>query len=150
MQMRTRIQIGKLAKAGGCKVQTIRYYEEIGLLEPPMRSSGNQRIYAQHHLDRLVFIRHCRDLGFPLDRIRKLLALNDDSERACEEVEEIAREQLGEVERKISILNGLKLELERIINSCSGLGPAGDCEIIQALADHSACFSNHHEGDEKG
>ena len=67
--------IGDLAQQTGCKVQTIRYYEEIGLMPEPARTAGNQRRYGQRHVDRLAFIRHSRELGFSLDAIRELLSL---------------------------------------------------------------------------
>lgn len=67
------LTIGKLGEAAGVKVPTIRYYEQIGLLPEPDRSAGNQRLYGQSALDRLAFIRHARELGFPLDAIRDLL-----------------------------------------------------------------------------
>ena len=69
--------IGDLARETGCKVQTIRYYEEIGLMPEPARTAGNQRRYGQRHVDRLAFIRHSRELGFPLDAIRELFSLAD-------------------------------------------------------------------------
>src|SRR5690606_16708953 len=75
--------IGDLAQQTGCKVQTIRYYEEIGLMPEPARTAGNQRRYSQKHGDRLAFIRHSRELGFPLDAIRELLSLADHPEQSC-------------------------------------------------------------------
>ena len=67
--------IGHLARETGCKVQTIRYYEQIKLMPPPRRTQGNQRRYGPKHVERLAFIRHSRELGFPLDAIRDLLGL---------------------------------------------------------------------------
>ena len=69
------LSIGKLSAATGVKVPTIRYYESIGLLPEPERSTGNQRLYGRKQQERLAFIRHARDLGFPLDSIRELLSL---------------------------------------------------------------------------
>ena len=71
------LTIGKLGEAAGVKVPTIRYYEQIGLLPEPERSAGNQRLYGGKALDRLAFIRHARELGFPLEAIRDLLSLTD-------------------------------------------------------------------------
>lgn len=88
------LTIGKLAAYSGCKVQTIRYYEHIGLLPPPPRSVGNHRVYGPEHVRRLAFIRHGRELGFPLDAIRELLALSDEPDQSCEEVTQIARRHL--------------------------------------------------------
>ncbi len=67
------IPIGGLSERTGVKVETIRYYEQVGLLPPPERSDGNQRRYTRRHLERLAFIKHARDLGFSVDSIRTLL-----------------------------------------------------------------------------
>ena len=127
--------IGQLAKAGGCKVQTIRYYEEIGLLPAPPRSAGGQRVYGQPHMDRLVFVRHARQLGFPLDAIRELLTVTDDPHQPCAAIDAIAKAHLAEVDSRIARLEALREELARMIDQCRG-GRVGDCRIIEALADH--------------
>ena len=130
--MAPRLTIGQVSKVTGCKVQTIRYYEEIGLLPPPARSEGNQRIYEQSQIGRLVFIRHARQLGFPLDSIRELLRLADEPDQSCAAVDAIANAQLGDVEQRIAQLQSLKGELERMIAQCRG-GSIADCRIIEAL-----------------
>ncbi len=135
--------IGQMAKAGNCKVQTIRYYEQIGLLPEPVRSAGNQRVYGRDHLNRLGFIRHSRELGFSLDKIREILALSDDPSHSCEEVDQIARNHLREVESKIRRLESMREELKRMINQCAG-NQVSDCRIIEVLSDHSQCLSGRH------
>ncbi len=130
--------IGRLAARAGCKVQTIRYYEQIGLLPPPARTAGNHRIYERSHLERLAFIRHARELGFTLDAVRELLALSDDPERPCEEVDRIARAHLREVKCRIARLSGLEAELERMVVSCSG-GRVAECRVVEALARAEDC-----------
>lgn len=125
--------IGELARATGTKVETIRYYERIGLLPPPARTGGNYRAYAQPHLDRLSFIRRGRDLGFSLDEVRELLRLSDDRERPCAEVDHIARAHLAEVERKLADLAALRVELRQVIDQCQR-GTVAQCRIIEALA----------------
>lgn len=136
--------IGDMARVGNCKVQTIRYYEQIGLLPEPRRTQGNQRIYPQSHRDRLNFIRHSRELGFPLEQIRKMLALNDEPGHSCEEVDKIAHSHLVEVESRIVRLQEMKQELERMISQCAG-GLVSDCRIIEVLSDHSLCLSEEHQ-----
>ena len=131
--MNRRYSIGQMAEAGNCKVQTIRYYEQIGLLPEPERSEGNQRIYHQNHLNRLGFVRHSRELGFSLDRIREILALSDDPSHSCEEVDQIARSHLQEVESKIKRLHSMRMELKRMINQCAG-NQVADCRIIEVLS----------------
>ncbi len=135
--------IGFLARVGGVKVQTIRYYEQIGLLPEPRRSPGNQRLYIEAHMDRLKFIRHGRALGFSLDQIRELLALSDDPKRPCDEIDAIARKHLGDVEGKIIRLEGLKAELGRMINECAG-DRVSACWIIKVLSDHDLCLDDNH------
>ena len=94
MQMLT---IGELSRRTGVKVPTVRYYEEIGLLPAPERSAGNQRRYADGDVDRLAFIRHARDLGFPLPAIRDLIELDGHPQKACLDADRIAAEQLASV-----------------------------------------------------
>lgn len=127
------LTIGDLAKTTNTKVETIRYYERIGLLPKPSRTAGNYRAYGQAELGRLSFIRRARDLGFTLDQIRALLGLSDDRERDCGGIDAIARQHLGEIDRKLADLAALRSELEAVIRSCSG-GTVADCRIIEALA----------------
>lgn len=130
--------IGHVAKSADCKVQTVRYYEQAGLLPQPERSSGNQRIYVRADIDRLIFIRHARDLGFTLDAIRDLLSLSDNPDQPCDAVDAIARAQLGEVERRIEHLQALRNELKRMVAQCSG-GRISNCRVIEILGDHAQC-----------
>jgi Cu(I)-responsive transcriptional regulator len=126
-------KIGDLARATGTKVVTIRYYEKIGLLSQPGRSAANYRRYDVAALERLRFIRRCRDLGFSLDHIRGLLQLSSEEERPCGEVDLIAAMHLAEVERKIADLQALAQELRRISASCNGGGTISNCRILDAI-----------------
>ena len=130
------VTIGHLARETGCKIPTIRYYEQIGLLPAPRRSAGNQRLYGSEHVARLAFIRHSRDLGFSQAAIRELLELASHPERPCEAVTRVAQAHLEDVKRRISRLTALKAELERMIAQCRGVRVA-DCRIIETLADPS-------------
>lgn len=127
------MKIGELASATATKVETVRYYEKIGLLRPPARTSGNYRAYGAGHLARLSFIRRARDLGFTLEAVRELLTLSDDKEQSCEAVDGIARVHLAEIDRKIADLSALRVELDRVIGSCRH-GTVEDCKIIETLA----------------
>lgn len=131
------MRIGELGAATGTKVETIRYYEQMGLLPPPARTASNYRSYGNEHLQRLAFIRRARDLGFPLEQVRELLSLADDKDRSCETVDEIARAHLATVKRKRADLKALGDELRRLIDQC-GHGRIADCRIIEALADLSS------------
>ena len=127
------LSIGDLAKATGTKVETIRYYERIGLLPKPPRTAGNYRDYGNGEMTRLSFVRRARSLGFSIDQVRALLGLSDDRSCDCAKVDLIASEHLREVDRKIADLTLLRNELEAVIQSCSG-GTVAECRIIEALA----------------
>lgn len=137
------LTIGKLSEAAGVKVPTIRYYEQIGLLPEAERSAGNQRLYGSPAMDRLTFIRHARELGFPLDAIRDLLSLSDRPDQSCAEADAIAKSQLVAVEARIGRLMALKAELERMLVQCAG-GVIADCRVIEVLGDHSKCDAADH------
>lgn len=124
--------IGALAKATQTKVETIRFYEQCGILPSPQRTGSNYRVYAAQDLQRLSFIRRARDLGFSLDQVRTLLSLSDNPEQPCEEVDKVARERLLDVERKIADLSKLRRELRGLIEQC-GCGTVAECRIIEAL-----------------
>ena len=139
----TAFPIGALARSVGCKVQTIRYYEQIGLLPPARRTVGAQRRYGETHRQKLSFIRHARELGFPLPAIRELLALADQEDSDCERADRIARRQLEAVERRISMLESLRAELQRMLNHRHGRR-IRECRVIATLADHGLCAVEHH------
>lgn len=138
------LSIGELAKRTGSKVQTIRYYEQVGLMPQPGRTAGNQRFYGKTHVDRLAFIRHSRELGFPLGAIRELLDLNDDPNRQCDQADQIARAHLREVKTRIASLMALKSELERMVRLRCRHGRIADCRVIEILADHAKCATDDH------
>lgn len=138
------LSIGTLSEKTGTKVQTIRYYEQIGLMNQPGRSAGGQRRYFEKDLDRLAFIRHSRQLGFSLETIRELLDLSDNPNRSCAEADIIARRHLALVKKRIKRLQALKKELHRMIAECEGNSVA-DCRIIEVLRDHSECLTEHQD-----
>lgn len=130
------LSIGELARHTGCKVQTIRWYEEVGILPVPSRTAGGHRAYGRGHLERLDFIRHAREFGFPLNAIRALLNLASRPDQpSCEAAHEIACAQLANVESKLKRLDVLRAELAHMVETgCRG-APA-DCRILATLADH--------------
>ena len=140
------LTIGKLGSSAGVKVPTIRYYEQIGLLPEPDRSAGNQRLYARAALDRLAFIRHARELGFPLEAIRDLLSLSDRPDQSCAAADIIAKAQLAATRVRIIRLRALEAELERMVSQCA-CGTISDCRVIEVLGDHAHCAHNRHEGE---
>ena len=138
------LSIGELSKQSGVKITTIRYYEQVGLITKPERSAGGRRIYREEDLQRVTFIRHSRHLGFSLDSIRELLDLQIEPTTDCSTVNEIAETQLALVRQRISQLQSLENELERISTVCGG-GAMANCKVIEALNDHSQCETDRHE-----
>ncbi|MBD3731864.1 MAG: helix-turn-helix domain-containing protein [Sphingopyxis sp.] len=136
------MKIGELSKATGTNIETIRYYERIGLLPAPLRTNANYRSYGDGHRTRLSFVRHSRDLGFTIEEIRSLLDLSDHPDRDCGDADRIASAHLEQVEAKIDQLSALRDELTRIVGRCRG-GLAGDCRVIEALGDHGQCSRAH-------
>jgi MerR family mercuric resistance operon transcriptional regulator len=126
------VSIGALAARTGCKAETIRYYERIGILPPPPRTPGGQRRYRRAHLMRLNFIRRARELGFALDEVRALLRLVDEGGHSCAEVETLARGHLDSVRVRIADLAAMEAVLAHILARCAG-GTVPDCPIIEAL-----------------
>jgi DNA-binding transcriptional MerR regulator len=131
--MSEKLTIGKLAGATGTKVETIRYYEQIGLLPAPARSAANYRSYETAHLRRLSFIRRARDLGFSIDQVRELMGLADRRDQSCIAVDVIANQHRDAITQKITDLTALAAELDVLIDSCSR-NTVADCRIIEALA----------------
>lgn len=134
--------IGELSRRTGVKVPTIRYYEDIGLMAEAPRTEGGQRRYSGLARDRLGFIAHARDMGFPLEAIRSLIDLSEHPEKPCAGADRIAEVRLSEVNARIERLTRLKHELERMLDGHRS-GKAADCRIIEVLADHAKCEADH-------
>jgi len=134
--------IGRLAEATATKVQTIRYYETIGLLAPFTRTEGGHRLYDTEDRKRLTFIRHARELGFSIEAIRELLSLSDDPDTSCERADNIASRQLEEVDQRLKRLKALKKELKPMVAEC-GHGRVCDCRVIEVLSNHRLCQAAH-------
>jgi DNA-binding transcriptional MerR regulator len=127
------LTIGALARATATKVETIRYYEMIGLLPRPPRTRGNYRAYDEDDLARLSFVRRARDLGFSVEAVRELLGLHAARRGDCAAVGAIATAHVRAIERKIADLEALAAELKRLMRACRK-GKLGTCRVIDALA----------------
>nr|WP_323778415.1 helix-turn-helix domain-containing protein [Amylibacter sp.] len=134
--------IGDLSKRTGVKIPTIRYYEQMGLIAAADRSSGNQRRYTKDGLARLSFIRHARDLGLSLADIHELVDLSHAPDRPCAEAHCITARHLETINAKLQRLRNLQRELKRIA-ALPDDGTVGACSVIQALADHALCETDH-------
>ncbi len=126
--------IGAAAQRLGVKVETIRFYERSGLIDPPPRTGGGHRVYGADAVKRLNFVRRARALGFTLDQVRGLLALADESESSCAEVEKLARAHLAAVRDRIADLERMEAVLGEMVTRCAG-GSVPDCPILEALFD---------------
>ena len=126
------LTIGALSKHTRVNIETIRFYERVGILPKPPRSAGGHRIYSQDQLMRLSFVRRSRELGFSLDEIRGLLQLVDGGRYTCAEVKAITLDHLADVRRKITDLRRLEQTLASVAGKCRG-GKVPDCPVIEAL-----------------
>lgn len=133
----TAMRIGVVAERSGTSTPTIRYYESIGLLPQPDRAGSGQRTYADADVERLVFIRRCRDFGFSIEQVRALVALASDSRRSCDEVRQIAESHLRSIRAKLAELRALERSISKFavscVDDCAG-GPGVACVPLRALA----------------
>ncbi|HEX9808792.1 MAG TPA: helix-turn-helix domain-containing protein [Alphaproteobacteria bacterium] len=125
--------IGTLSTRTGVNIETIRYYERIGLMPAPPRTEGGQRVYDAGHLKRLAFIRRSRELGFSLDDIRALLRLVDGGDYTCGEVHQMTLAHISDIRRKIADLRRMERVLKEMAAKCEG-GDVPDCPILEALS----------------
>ena len=126
------IAIGRLSKQTGTNIETIRYYERVGVLPAPARSSGGYRLYGIAHLKRLNFIRRARALGFSIGEVRTLLRLADERKRPCAEVRVVAEAHLHDVRAKIADLRRMERVLKATVTRCAS-GQRSHCPVIEAL-----------------
>jgi MerR family mercuric resistance operon transcriptional regulator len=125
--------IGELAGESGVKLETIRYYERIGLLPAPPRTRAGYREFRSDHLRRLVFLRRSRQLGFSLREVRDLLNLANQPNLGCKDVTRVAAAHVTSVKAKIRELNRLRRALEQLVRACPGKVRIADCGILEAL-----------------
>jgi MerR family mercuric resistance operon transcriptional regulator len=124
--------IGRLATESGVNIETIRFYEKIGVMPQTSRTRAGYRLYTWDHLKRLKFVRRGRELGFSLDELRNLLRLVDGQAYTCAEVRALTLEHVAEIRRKIADLKRLERVMSDIASRCSGRR-VPDCPIIDAL-----------------
>ena len=128
------MKIGELGQRTNVDVETIRYYEKVGILPKPARTEGNYRHYNEQHVDRLSFVRHCRALDMTLDEIRVLLQFRDTPESNCSEVNQLLDEHIGHVTTRIAALTGLEKELRTLRRQCRKTQKAKDCGILVGIS----------------
>jgi MerR family mercuric resistance operon transcriptional regulator len=121
-----------LARATGCNIEAIRYYENIGLMPEPPRALNGYRVYDGTHVSRLGFVMRARDLGFSLEQVREILTLVDGGMQTCGEVSSLAQVHLDDVREKISDLQRIEGVLTDTVARCTG-GDVPQCAVIDAL-----------------
>lgn len=138
------LRIGDLAERTGTSAPTIRYYEQIGLLRPATRQSGNHRVYTREDVDRLTFIRRCREFDFSIEQVRVLVSLLDDPKSSCMDARDLAARHLDDVRTKMRELKALERSLVSFVDACDTScvgGPGPDCVILGDLGKHCGCGS---------
>lgn len=131
--MNTPRTIGRLSQEADCNIETIRYYEKIGMLPKPRRTQGGHRIYTEDHFRHLRFIRRARALGFTLDDIRNLLALSEGKKTPCGKVKSVAETHLEDIRCKIADLKAVEKVLKDLVTQCTGK-IAPDCPILKSFS----------------
>ena len=131
------LSAGKLAKAAGVNVETLRYYEKRGLLpEPPRRESG-YRVYPQSSVERLKFIKGAQTLGFTLEEIHELLGMRIDTQSNRADVRKRAAAKVASIQEKIDALEQMKQALQHLVHQCHGDGSTAECPILEAIPNFS-------------
>ncbi|BCH24757.1 MerR family transcriptional regulator [Mesorhizobium sp. L-8-3] len=130
----------ELARRTGCNLETVRYYEKIGLLPEPPRTAAGYRSYDTGHERRLRFVLRARDLGFSIDEVRELLRLVDERDQPCAEARTLAADHLADVCAKIADLKRMERVLEEMVAQCDD-GARPECPLIEALFQEQSAIS---------
>jgi MerR family transcriptional regulator, copper efflux regulator len=133
------MRIGKMAAEAAVNVQTLRYYERRGLLEPPSRLPSGYREYDDGALQRVRFIRRAQDLGFTLQEIADLLSLEGHAPQACRSVAQRASRALERIDEKIGDLQRMRRALASHVTACRDHDPHDDCPLLGALGVPGSC-----------
>jgi MerR family mercuric resistance operon transcriptional regulator len=133
METNRLVTIGALSERTEVNIETIRYYERIGILPKPPRSAGGHRLYPEEYQRFLVFVRRARELGFSLEDVRALLRLTGDPHMACGKVKGITEKHIADIRRKVNELKRLERVLSAMVTQCRG-DDTSDCPILDALA----------------
>jgi DNA-binding transcriptional MerR regulator len=145
MNMIPGVQIGKVAQLTGLSIDTIRFYQKMGLAKQPARSEGGFRLFTDPEIADLKFIRKAQELGFSLNEIKQLSLLNQNPDHACPEVQDLLRSKLSNVRQKITQLMHLERELKKALRKCNqdlrsdqGLSHDDCCPVLKDLGEGKA------------
>lgn len=130
------LKIGALAKKTNCQIETIRFYERIGLMPNPDRTESGHRVYGPEHVKRLRFIRRSRELDFSLGEIRFLLQAVEEENPSCAEMEKFSIKHLKLIQDKIKELRGMEKTLNNLLTQCAG-NQTPSCPLIDVLYDEA-------------
>ena len=128
------MKIGILARQANVNIQTVRYYEKIGILKPTLRRESGYRVYDSASLDRLLFIKRAQELGFTLTDIKELLSLQFSSPASRERARGKAKERVADIRQKIDYLEKLEATLKKLIRDCEHGAKTGPCPILKRMA----------------
>jgi len=129
------LTISELAKNAGVNIETIRYYERLGLISEPPRTESGYRIFPPEVIQRIRFIKRSQDLGFTLSEIKKLLSMTESESSGCREVRLFASQKIKEIEFKIRDLQSIKSVLQDLSSRCPDQGPVHSCPIVERLSE---------------
>lgn len=146
---RQRMTIGRLAREARVNLETVRYYERIGVMPVPDRTEGGHRSYAPEHAERLKFIRRSRELGFGIETIRRLISLGEAESQSCCEVRDMAKDQIASIDAKISDLTRLRRVLQQAVVDC-GEGTEVRCPVIKELGSNGRLAGSTESGRPQG
>ena len=143
------MRIGELAAATGVDVETIRYYEREGLMQPPTRRANGYRAYGKSHLERLAFVRHCRALDIPLAEVRRLLEFVEHPAQDCGDIDHLIDAQLTRVRARLKSMRALERQLAQLRKQCDAGHATGECGILHELvaAAHGEACACHGEAE---
>lgn len=127
------MRIGELGQAIGMDIETIRYYEKVELLPPPPRTPNGYRNYGRKHLERLIFVRHCRALDMPLAEIRQLLGFVGHPEADCSDIKRLIDDQLARLRKRLQSMQALEAQLAALRALCEAGHVAAECGILNEL-----------------
>lgn len=127
------LTIGRLARDAGINLETVRYYERVGLLPKAPRSASGYRLFPADATQRLRFVRRAQELGFSLKEIRGLLALRVSPRTTSAEIRKRAETKIADIDGKIRSLESMSMTLRKLTKSCAGCGPASECPILESL-----------------
>ncbi len=142
------MRIGEIAREAGVGVETVRFYEQRGLIvRPPRPKTGGYRDYPRASVRRIRFVRRAQQLGFSLAEIVELLELESGDEAACVDVRRRAETKREEVAVKIDDLQRIRGALDALIDACPGKGPARKCSILEAIGNGDLQLNSTNDGE---